>query len=308
MGNPATGSPLTNTLSLGTVKGTAANSPQFKVATLTNAAAANVTDTGGENIGVAITFAKIVGTGHWEYKLDAGNFTPFTASAANAVLLPGRALLRYVPGSATVAGVASLNFRGWSFPSGGPAIGVGSADLRDPDPATPNVNEAVGGKTSFTAGFQRADLTVLAAPKIELGIGAASPVGYTGTGVNFMYGSGTNRSVVTDADTTDFNGSQLLVTGLLATDTVGVNGNFKITGTDLTFNGTKIGTVTSSGKGIDLAITLTSSTTLKTVQSLVNALRFSTTAGTSSRDLTVSLTDPTGVTTTPSQVRTINKA
>jgi VCBS repeat-containing protein len=305
MNNPAVGNPISNPLSLGTVKATSANSPQFKAITLVNATGANVTDTGGENLGVAITFAKIVGNGHWEYKLDAGNFTAFTASADSAVLLPGRALLRYVPGEATVAGVASLNFRGWSFPSGGPAVGVGTANLTDPDPVAPG-NQAAGGNTAFTAGYQRADLTVLAAPKITLGIGAADPA-FAGTGINFMYGSGTNRSIVTDADTSDFNGSVLLVSGLKAEDTVGVSGNFSISGTDLKFNGTTIGTVNSSGQGIDLKITLTSSTSTDTMTRLVNALRFTTTASTSTRTLHVTVTDPTGVTSV-AQDRTINKA
>jgi len=247
-----------------------------------------------DNLGIAITFAKVVGGGHWEYKLDNGPYTTFTATQTAAVLLPGRAFIRYVPeagADATVGGQAYISYRGWSFPAGA-LQGVGTADLSDTDPATPG-NQAAGGSTHFTTGFSKATLNILAAPKLTLGAGAASPVGVAvSAGVNFMYGSGSARSAVSDVDTTSFANGVLAVTGLLAGDKVGVNGAFKITGTDLTYNGTSIGTVDAglNGVGTDLKITLNGSVNADIASRLVNALRFSSsTAG--SRTLNVRISD-----------------
>jgi hypothetical protein len=108
-------------------------------------------------------------------------------------------------------------------------------------------------------------------------------------------------ATVSDPDSSNFDGGLLSVAiavGQNSSNRLILSGSFSLSGNDVMFNGTKIGTRNVNG-GIGtmkLDITLNSSATASTVQSLIRSIRFRTINGTSTlqRAVDFSLTDGDG--------------
>ena len=102
----------------------------------------------------------------------------------------------------------------------------------------------------------------------------------------------------------NFDGGTLLVSGLLAEDTVSIrnqgngDGQIGLAGTTVSFGGEEIGAV-SGGAGADLSVTFNASATSAAIEALIENLTYrnSSNTPTASRTLTVVVTDDAGANT-----------
>lgn len=104
----------------------------------------------------------------------------------------------------------------------------------------------------------------------------------------------------------DFEGGMLSITGLLAEDTISVRddgtgaGQIGLTGSNVTYEGVTIGTV-SGGVGAPFSITFNVDATSTAIDALIQNLTYANSSDTptSSRDLVLNVVDATGMDTNP---------
>lgn len=251
-----------------------------------------VTDADGSLMrGIAITFVTGTTSGKWQFKYDALSWTNLPAvSQAAALLLPGRAQIRFVPGVASFTGQVKLNYRAWDQTQG--ALG-GTFDIS-------NKATSIGGSTAFSTAFDVATLKVDKPPVLTQP--NTTPVVYklnSKVGVNFMIDASFNKTKLTDFDSPDFDSGVLRIhtsVGQSIGDRIIVGWNFSFQGTNVVYQGLHIGDVLSDGiDGNDLEIRLNSAATLKVTEQLINSLQFKTVAGLKgTRTLQVNVSDGDG--------------
>ncbi|WP_374498923.1 DUF4347 domain-containing protein [Zoogloea sp.] len=143
-----------------------------------------------------------------------------------------------------------------------------------------------------------------------------TPTGYSGTYVEnagAIYDAG---ATVTDSDTTVLNGGQLIyqvIANGTATDELGIRnqgtgaGQIGLSGTNVTYGGTTIGTYSGSfGTGsTPLTVTFNSNASVAAVQALVRNITYRNTSenpSTATRSISLTVSDGTGMTSTPAVV------
>src|SRR5262245_47390869 len=105
----------------------------------------------------------------------------------------------------------------------------------------------------------------------------------------------------TDPDN-NFNGGTLTVSGLLAEDTVAIRnqgtgaGQIGVSGTDITFGGTTIGSFSGGGAGSTLTVTFNTSATAASIDALIENLTYANSSDTptAGRDLDLKVSDAAG--------------
>jgi hypothetical protein len=251
-----------------------------------------VTDADGSQMrGIAINFVTNRTNGQWQYKYDALNWTNMPVlSEAASLLLPGRAQVRFVPGTASFAGQLKMYYRAWDQTQG--AVG-GTFDVS-------NKVTGIGGSTAFSTAFDVATLKVDKPPVLTQT--NTAPVTYklnSKPGVHFMIAAGFNKTKLNDFDSPDFDSGVLRVhtsAGASIGDRITVGWSFSFQGTNVVFQGLHIGDVLSDGfDGNDLEIRLNSAATVKLTEQLINSLQFRTVAGLKgTRSLQVNVSDGDG--------------
>lgn len=147
---------------------------------------------------------------------------------------------------------------------------------------------------------------------------SGNAVNYTEKSSGVLIDQGSN-AVVTDADSTNFNGGSVrvsvtggAVTGedVLSVFSLGTaTGQISVSGSNVLYGGVTIGSVTGGTGGNALVITLNASADAAAVTALVQSLQYSnsntTTPNTGERTVSVTVTDETGTASTPADV-TVN--
>lgn len=252
----------------------------------------NVSEVDGSLLrGIAISWASGAANGRWQYKFDAVNWTDLPAvSQAAALLLPGRASVRFIPSLASFSGQVRISYRAWDQTQG--VLG-GTLDLS-------NRAVSTGGSTSISANYDFATLKINKPPLLTQNDSA--PTAYVRNskpGVNFMLDASGNKTRLTDPDNPTFAAGVLRVrtsSGKRIGDRVFVSWSFSYVGTNVIYQGRHIGDVLSNGfDGNDLAIRFNSAATREVADRLINSLKFRTVAGLNgTRTLKVSISDGDG--------------
>lgn len=135
----------------------------------------NATDADRDVPGIAVTDTATA-FGAWQYSLDDGQtwLSPGPTSAANALLLPETARLRFVP-QPGVVGQATLSYCAWDQSAGTPG---GTVDLTVPG--------ATGGKTAFSSTSRTATIMVGLTADMSLAIHSQTVIRRHGTDVELF--------------------------------------------------------------------------------------------------------------------------
>ena len=236
---------------------------------LDNVADANA----GAQLGIAVTAVSTT-SGSWHYSANGGaDWNPLGAvSGSSARLLAADASTRlYFQPNANYNGTqaAAVTFRAWDQTTG---TNGGTADTG-----------AGGGSSAFSIAIDTAGLTVSAvndAPVIA-NLAGDSLAYAEGSGASVIEGG---NATVTDVDSTDLGSGTLTVsfTGgsdstedVLAIRNVGMGaGQIGVSGSNVTFGGTVIGSVAGGSGGTSLVVTFNTSSTPAAAQALVRNITY----------------------------------
>jgi Tfp pilus assembly protein FimT len=227
--------------------------------------------------------------GQWQYSTTGGaTWLTFGAvSDTSAVLLDTNALIRFVPAANYNGPAGNLTFRAWDQTSG--ANGNSGVDV--------SIN---GGTTAFSTATETATLTVnpVNDPPTITNL-ASDMLAYTAGDGAVVIEQGAN-ALVSDVDSANFNTGNLTVSimsgGDVAQDVLSVRhqgmgpGQIGLSGGNVFYSGTLIGTATGGSGGADLVITLNANATTAAVTALA-------------KNVTYENTDTVSPTTTPRTVR-----
>jgi len=221
----------------------------------------------------------VIGTvnegGQWQYSTDGSTWTAVSSvSGSSSLLLSNTTRLRFVPGDDESV-TATLSYRAWDQ-----TTGTASTN------ATPQFasTTVTGGSTAFDD-----DSRLVRAVVSDV---ADAPVIGNLSGDTLNYAEGdlaqlidqNTAATVTDVDSTDFNGGNLTVTLVSGSDPGEdvlqirnqgtATGQIGISGFNVTFGGTNIGTFTGGSTGTPLRIDFNASATPTAAAALISNITF----------------------------------
>ena len=269
------------------------NSGDLVSAIIASAGGDRITDVDtGAVEGIAI-FALTSGNGTWEYNVGSG-WTPVgSVSGISSLLLRATDSLRFVPDGLN-ADTAFVTFAAWDQTSGAAGTKVDSS--------------VYGGATAFSENLHTAAISVTAvndAPEV---------VNLDGDTLNYAEGDGAvvmeqaGDVLVSDVDSSNFSGGSLVVEidsgGQAAEDLLSIRnqgtdtGQIGVSGSDVTYGGTVIGTI-SGGTGITpLNVVFNSNAISVAVTALVQNITYEntnlTTPTAGARSVVIDITDGDG--------------
>ena len=248
--------------------------------------------------GIAITASS--GNGTWQYSTDGLTWNGVgSVSGGAALLLSGDTQLRYVPDGID-GETATLTFRAWDQTSGTASTNA----VRNTADTSSN-----GGTTAFSTATATASLVVAAindAPIVGNLDGDSRT--YTQGAGAIPLDTGANASV-SDIDSANFDGGNLTVSivanGVAGEDLLGINhqgtgpGQIGVSGTDVTYGGVVIGTLSGGSEGNDLLVSFNGNATAAAAQALIRNLTYdndnaSNDIGQTDRTIRVTLDDGDG--------------
>ncbi len=272
------------------------NSGQTVASIISSAGGDRITDVDSGAIeGMAIT-GTTNGNGAWEYSTNGGtNWSAIgTVSNSSALLLRSTDLIRFIPNGQN-ATTGDITFRAWD--QSGATLGLQGTKI---DTSTN------GGTAAFSSATEVASITVTAVNDIPVIAGLDGDVrAYTEGSAAVLIGSTTG---ITDVDSTDFNTGTLTVSFTSGSDStedvLGIRnegtgvGQIGVSGSNVTFGGTVIGTWTGGSSGSNLVITFNANANATNTAALVNNLTYLNTDNdnpiTTTRNIRVVLTDGDG--------------
>jgi hypothetical protein len=232
---------------------------------------ASISDSDGAGRGIAVTWTGGANFGRWQYHLGFGTWVDVgPTSSAAARLIPASASLRFLPNS-NFHGDVKLYYRAWDRTQG--TVG-GVLDL----------THNIGGTSSISRDYDHTTQHVNMSP--VLGQSDSDPHHYAldTSGIHFLWGASSGKpATLIDRDSPDFAGGVLRVhpiAGKRTGDRIEPSWNFSISGTNVFFKSTQVGTTTADGRdGNDLRILFNSEASRDLVRRLMNSLTFRTENG-----------------------------
>ena len=214
----------------------------------------SITDVDGTAVEAIAITALDEANGTWQAKVGGAGFAAIGAVAANtAFLMDSTDLVRFVP-NANFNGSATITFRAWDKTTGAAGNKVDASTS--------------GGATAFSTATDTASITINAvndAPTVSSLAGDTADFVRNGSAVVIDQGT---AAAVADVDSTDFNGGNLTVSitanGVGTEDALAINnqgtgaGQIGVSGSNVTFAGTTIGTFAGGTSGNNLVVTFNS--------------------------------------------------